>query len=393
MKVLLLCTSHNDLGLIRALRKMGFSIIATGNVEKLPGQKYVDKYIKADYSDKQQIEEIARMEAIDRICPCCNDYGVYTAAYVAEKLGLPGFDPYDVTIRLHNKDLFKELALKMGILTPISHAFSNQATVISYLESCDYPVIIKPTDASAGHGIHRANDTEEACTYIREAFANSKVGRILIEPFLTGTQHGFCTYLIHQRVAAICSNNEYSFLNPYRVEIDTFPSTNWKVVSSFLVKEIEAIARALSLKDGIFHLQYIMHDGKPWILEVMRRVLGNMYSVPGNLLCGIDWDYWEARARCGFPVENFPADVFQEGFFAYKTILAPCNGRIKKIHIPENYHHYLLDEYLLRQEDDIITDYASQPIGFLFFQFASQAEMEKVLINEYRNDLVSMGNE
>ena len=61
-KALLLCTSHNDLGLIRALRKLGYYIIATGNVPGLIGEKYVDEYIQADYSDKERILEIAKEE-------------------------------------------------------------------------------------------------------------------------------------------------------------------------------------------------------------------------------------------------------------------------------------------------------------------------------------------
>ena len=91
-KALLLCASHNDLGLIRALKKLGYYIIVTGNIPGQIGQKYADKYIKADYSDKELILEIAKREKIDAICQCCNDFGVYTAAYVAEKLNLPGYD-------------------------------------------------------------------------------------------------------------------------------------------------------------------------------------------------------------------------------------------------------------------------------------------------------------
>ena len=101
-RVLLLCTSHNDLGLIKALRKLGYYIIATGNQEGLPGERWVDEYVKADYSDRDVILEIARAKKIDAICPCCNDFGVYTAAYVAEKLGLGDFDAYETTLLLHN---------------------------------------------------------------------------------------------------------------------------------------------------------------------------------------------------------------------------------------------------------------------------------------------------
>lgn len=81
-RALLLCTSHNDLGLVRALRKLGYYIIATGDRPGAPGERWVDEYIKADYSDKDLILEIAYRKEIDAICPCCNDFGVYTAAYV-----------------------------------------------------------------------------------------------------------------------------------------------------------------------------------------------------------------------------------------------------------------------------------------------------------------------
>ena len=101
-KVLLLCSTHNDLGLIRALRKLGCYIVVTGNISGLPGEKWCDKFIQADYSNKELILDIARKEKVDAICQCCNDYGVYTAAYVAEKLNLPGYDSYETTLILHN---------------------------------------------------------------------------------------------------------------------------------------------------------------------------------------------------------------------------------------------------------------------------------------------------
>ena len=173
-KVLLLCTSHNDLGLVRALRKMGYYIIATGNKADLPGQVWVDQFIQADYSDKELILSIAREEKIDAICPCCNDFGVYTAAYVAEQMGLPGYDSYEVTCTLHNKHRFKEFALENDILTPRSQIFQTREAARAALGEMTFPVIIKPTDASAGNGIHKASDMQEAELAVEEAFEVSR---------------------------------------------------------------------------------------------------------------------------------------------------------------------------------------------------------------------------
>lgn len=391
-KALLLCTSHNDLGLIRALKKMGYFIVATGNKENSPGQKWVDKYIQADYSDKELILSIACEEQIDAICQCCNDYGVYTAAYVAEKLALPGYDSYETTLILHNKDKFKKFAKEHNIFTPVSDSFEDRTAAYKAIEAMQFPVIVKPTDASAGNGITKVLRKENAWQAIDGAFEKSRAKRIVIEQYIEGTQHGFCTFLVNQKVVACCTNNEYSILNPYRVEIDTYPADKWEEVYPILVEQIEKIAQILNLKDGIFHLQFILQDGKPWIIEVMRRILGNMYSVPANMLTGIDWDYWETRAKCGLDCTGIPRNTIQEGFFAYKAILADKEGRVDHINIPESYNKYLFDVFLLHKEGDIITDHKREPIGFLFMMFSDQEEMKNILIEQYRCDLVKLEN-
>lgn len=389
-KVLLLCTSHNDIGLIRALRKMGYEIVATGSLPGLIGEVFVDKYIQADYSDKELILNIAKEEKINAICQCCNDLGVYTAAYIAEKLNLTGYDSYDTTLLLHNKDKFKEFARKNNIITPEAKAFESISHAMQYLENAVLPVIVKPVDASAGNGIKKITSREEAEEAVIEAYSKSRDGRIIVERFISGTQHGFCTFLINQKVVACCSNNEYSIVNPYRVEIDTFPADNHSLASKILIEQIERIASTLKLKDGIFHLQYIMCEGVPYIIEVMRRVLGNMYSIPASLLCGFDWDYWEARAKCGLSCEDFPTNMKPEGFFAYKAILSRNNGKIYSINLPPIYNKYLIHQCMIKKKGDYISKYQTEPIGFLFFLFASENEMREILINQYDDSIVKI---
>lgn len=390
-KALLLCASHNDLGLIWSLRKLGFYVLATGNVPGLIGETYVDEYIQADYSDKELILGIAEREKVDVICHCCNDFGVYTAAYVAEKLGLPGYDSYGTTLTLNNKDRFKQFAAANGIMTPRAEMFTDRQAARGYIKGAAYPLIVKPVDCSAGNGIHKAENAEEAEWAVEEAFGKSRAGRIVIEPYIKGTQHGFCTFLHDRKVVAHCSNNEYSIVNPYRVEIDTFPADNDREVSAVLIGQIERMAELLSLHDGIFHLQYIADaNGMPQIIEVMRRAIGNMYWYPAKKLTGFDWNYWEVRARCGLSCEDVPTGCRQEGFYAYKTILAPGNGRIKSVAIPDKYQRNLMDMVLLKEVGDDITHHESEPVGFLFLNFRARDEMKRVLIQEYDSSMVEL---
>lgn len=392
-KALLLCSSHNDLGLIRALRKLGYFIIVTGNRPDMPGQRWCDEFIEADYSNKELILSIAEEKKIDNIVQCCNDFGVYTAAFVAEKLGLPGYDSYETTLLLHNKDKFKILAEENNILTPSAKSFSDFDHAYNYAVNRKLPLIIKPVDCSAGNGISKVEDGKSIPNAIEYAFQKSREGRIVVEQFVTGTQHGFCTFLINKKVVAVCSNDEYSILNPYRVEIDTYPASNYNTVKDILINEIENIAASLNLSDGIFHLQYIYDGVRPYIIEVMRRILGNMYHIPGNMLTNMDWEYWEVRAKCGLSLDGFPQKLSQEGYFAYKTLLAPCNGVFIDIAIPDRYQKNLLDTYMLREKGETIYNHLSEPLGFCFFSFPSFEIMEKILISDYKKyEIITMAN-
>ncbi len=387
-KALLLCAGHNDLGLIFNLRKLGYYIIATGRIPGLCGEKYVDRYVNMDYSDQDAVLQLAGEEKIDVILPCCNDFGVYTAAYVAGKMNLPGHDSYEVTLTLHNKDKFKKFAEKQGLSVVPSFDFTSVDDACRWCENAELPLIVKPVDASAGNGISKILSAGEIVPAINKAFASSKSGRIVVERAISGTQHGFCTFLKDQKVVAFCSNNEYSFANPFRVEIDTWPADNENEIKEFLIAQIEKIAGILELKDGIFHLQCIVENGKPYIIEVMRRILGNMYSIPAQMVSGFDWDYFETKAKCGLPDTVLPAGLASGGFFAYKTVLARENGVIESIEIPERLERYIWDSFFVRKENDEITHWASEPVGFLFMQFSSQEEMKKVLIDDYSNDFV-----
>ena len=66
------------------------------------------------------------------------------------------------------------------------------------------------------------------------------------------------------------------------------------------------------------------------------------------------------------------------------------NGEINSIMIPEAYNKYIVSQFMVRKKGDIIRDYRKEPIGFLFMMFSSKEEMKRVLIDEYRCDLVKL---
>ena len=85
-RVLLLNAGHNDERLLRALKTLNCYVITTGNRPELPGHKLADEYVYGDYTDLDAMYALAVDRRVDAVCPCCNDFGVITAAYISEKL-------------------------------------------------------------------------------------------------------------------------------------------------------------------------------------------------------------------------------------------------------------------------------------------------------------------
>lgn len=78
-------------------------MVTSGNRPDMPGHKEADQYIQADYSDKDAILEMVKEEKIDGIVSCAHDYGMVTAAYVAEQMGWKGHDSLKNTMLLLRK--------------------------------------------------------------------------------------------------------------------------------------------------------------------------------------------------------------------------------------------------------------------------------------------------
>ena len=159
-KILILNGSHSDIQLIESARKLGYYVITSGNRPDLLGHRYSDEYVYGDFSKPELMLEIAHSNKVDAICSCANDFGAISAAYVSEKLGLPGHDPYDVTLTLHHKDRFKKFSKEHGIPTPVATDYTDPAIAAGVSEDISFPVMVKPVDLTGGKGVTKATSMD-----------------------------------------------------------------------------------------------------------------------------------------------------------------------------------------------------------------------------------------
>lgn len=376
-KLLILNGSHSEIPLILAGKKLGYYVITGGNRPDLIGHKYSDEYVNCDFSDPELVYNTFKDKGLDAVCSCANDFGAITAAYLSDKLGLPGHDTYENALLIHHKDKFKAFAAKKNVPTPAAKSFDDIEAAVSSKTIWQYPIMVKPVDLTGGKGVTKVDNEDEYEKAIEKAFKMSRKKTIVAEEFVEGSQHSFSTFLVNKKVIAFYSDNEYSDFNRFLVSTSGGPATDVDFVKDILISEAEKIASALNLHDGVFHYQYIMSkDKKPHILEITRRCSGDMYPVPVQHATGIPWAEWIVRAECGMDCGDLASGQYTQKIFGGRhCIMGEKEGTVKSVLIADELRNNIYEQFMWGGEGSLIADHTVDKIGILFLEFSSEQEM------------------
>lgn len=373
-KILILNGSHSEATLILKAKELGYYVVTTGNNPSLMGHSFSDEYICADYSDKEAILDLVQNNGIDSIVSCANDFGVITASYVAGKMGWKGHDTYQNANTIHKKDLFKNLLQRLAIRTPYSKAFDSKDEAIDYARCAQYPVIVKATDLTGGKGILRADNMEQAVFAIDNAFARSRAKRILIEEFIIGVQQSIDTFVINKKVVSSVSNDVFCPINPYLIQSEILPAKGIERIQDELHGFIEKMCQDLDLVDGMFTLQYIVRDGKPYIIEGMRRALGNQFLTVARAVNGFPWEEALIRAETGMDLSGLQSEPPMADIVGHHGIMATRNGIVRSYTIPPEIERHLFQKIDIIAPGEAITDYMNQRIAYIYYTYENREE-------------------
>lgn len=382
-KMLVAGGGYADIPLIQAAQQLGYHVITSGNRAGDLGHQYADEVQLADFSDYETMLALAQQMGIDAICPCCNDFSALSCAYVAERLGLPGYDPLEVSLTLHHKDQYRQFAAKAGIPGPQATSFSSVEAALAEIETFRLPIIVKPVDLTGGKGINVAHNLVQAKTSIKNAFAFSKVKRIVVEQYFSGSRHGYSAMLRDKQVIFEFFDDEYYYLNQYLVSAASFPGDIPDNVRNELRNNVESIAGILNLCDGIFHVQYIMNAGRPFIIEICRRPPGDLYIKFVQHATGVNYPLWIVRSFAGLDCSAFGPYKMQ-GFFTRHCIMGNSAGVLESIDYDLSIADNIFDQFVWWRSGQIITDYLTEKFGIVFLRFASAQEMCEKTSNMHR---------
>ena len=126
-KLLLLGGSRYLLPVIREAKALGCHTITCDYLPDNFAHKYSDEYHNVSIIEKDKVLALAKELEVDGIMSFACDPGVTTAAYVAEKLGLPSCGPWDSVEILQNKNRFRGFLREHGFNVPAFRDYGDMA--------------------------------------------------------------------------------------------------------------------------------------------------------------------------------------------------------------------------------------------------------------------------
>lgn len=399
-KILLLGGSAQQVIAIETAKKLGYYTVLCDYLSDNPGQYVADKFYLVSTTDKDYVLEVAKKENIDGVIAYASDPAAPTAAYVAEKLGLPG-NPYESVEILCNKDRFREFLFKNGFNTPVAKGYSNIKEAKNDVQNGIFklPVIVKPVDSSGSKGVtvlHSWNQLDEAFSF---AFSYSRSDSVIVEEFIEKKHQ----YLIGGDIFVIDGKIVlWGLLNCHRDEKvnslvpvgKSYPLDLPDIDINNVKNCLSDIVTKLGIKNGSMNVELIVDkNNNVYPIDVGPRSGGNMIPDLLEYIFNVDVIQMSVNSVIGRVEDiNISEPIC---YYATHNIHSDKDGIFEGIEFSPEIEPFVIKKCIYKKNGDIIEyfDNASKVIGILFFKFDSEDLMKAKLksINNYIKLIVREG--
>ncbi|RLD61980.1 MAG: carboxylate--amine ligase [Bacteroidetes bacterium] len=382
-KLLLLGGLRYLIPVIKAAHDLGLYVITCDYIPNNIAHKFSDEYHNVSIIDKSAVLKLAIDLGIDGIMSFAVDPGVLTAAYVAEKMGLPSC-PYKSVKILQNKALFRKFLKDNNFNVPTAQGFYKQDISCEDLSKFNFPVIVKPVDSAGSKGVTKVNEVKDLKSAIKTAISNSISGQFIIEDFIE--QKGYssdtdCFSVDGKIVFYSFSNQRFdkNAVNPYTPSAFTWPSTISEKNQKELRAELQRLVKLLNLGTSIYNIEVREGvDDKAYIMEMSPRGGGNRLSEVLKHATGVDLIKNAVKAAVG----DKSLDVSQKdynGYWAQVIIHSNVNGYFQGIEIEKKINKYVEEIILFVEKGEKINSFsaANASLGSIILNFDTQEKMEK----------------
>ena len=387
-KLMLLGGLRYLIPVIKVAHKLDIYVITVDYVPHNIAHKYSDEYYNISILDKEAVLTLAQKLQIDGIMSFAVDPGVVTAAYVAEKMGLPFQGSFKSVSILQDKSLFRNFLAKNNFKVPRAKGYNNLEAAIEDRKSWKYPVIVKPVDSAGSKGVSRVDSEKDLNKAIKIALEESHIKKFIIEDFIIPKFHTSDSdcFTVNGELSVCSFSNQYfdkTASNPYTPAAYSWPSSMPMRFQDELKTELQRLMFLLEMKTGIYNIETrIGKDGNAYIMEVSPRGGGN------RLAEMVDNEYntnlIENSVRNAVGLNLLEINVKEPNEHLVEIIIhSDRDGKFEELEISEEIMPFLVEKdlWVLKGEEVYAFRGANNSMGTLVFKIKDLKVCERLLNN------------
>ncbi len=388
-KLMLLGGLRYLLPVIEEAHKMGIYVITADYLPDNIAHKYSDEYCDVSIIDKDAVLKAAQELQIDGILSHAVDPGVVSAAYVAEKMGLPFQCSYEAACILQDKSKFRAFLTEHGFNVPKAKGYTeqNKKDALNDVDFFNWPVIVKPVDSAGSKGVTKVSDKKDLENAIEVALGASISKHFIIEDFLdiAGYQSSADIFTVDGKLVYPAYSDQLfdkNAANPYTPAIEIWPSTMSQQHQDELTSELQRLETLLGMKSGIYNVESrVCSNGKAYIMEVSPRGGGNRIAELQDIATGQSLIRNEIKKALSMPLDDIVAPVY-DGVWCNYIVHFNQEGILKEVVIDEKFKkEHVKDVGLIKKPGDKVEPFmgANNSLGTLFLHFDTRTELEHAI--------------
>lgn len=379
--ILVLGAGALQIPLINKVIEKGYNPVVVSLHSDEPGMQMVKDTIVADFVEEELMLQYSRQYDIVGIVTDQTDLPVRTVAYVSETMGLPGIG-YETACLFTDKFKMREKCKELGIKTLEYALVDSLEAARSFYKNIGKDIIIKPLHNQGSKGVCKVTTLAELEEKYGEAERYSQEDKILLEEFVKGEDElviegvaldGWCENLV-------CGDTHYfNIPDVFSARQRIFPSVKASNIVEQALSLNKKIIEGFGLSRGLTHGEYIVSDGKVYLIEIAARGGGVYISsdiIP--LMTGFDTTSFIVDIATKKEVERPVISkknkvVSYVAFFLSEGIVQSVTG-IEEVVAQPYVHHNNLEHLIVGKRVKKNTDKTSR--FFMVLEADSAEEME-----------------
>lgn len=388
-KLMLLGGMRYLVPVIEAAHKLGVYVITCDYLPNNIAHKYSDEYCNVSILEKDKVLEKAKELKIDGILSFACDPGVVTAAYVAEKMGLPSSGPYESVEILQNKGKFRKFLTENNFNVPVAKQYTDIETALNDTEMFNWPVIVKPTDSAGSKGVTKVEEKDKLKDAINYALKFSHSNEFIIEDFLekVGDSSDCDSFSIDGKLKFVsfsAQKFDENCENPYTPAAFTWPASISKIHQEELTNEIQRLLTLLNMKSSIYNIETReCTNGKAYIMECSPRGGGNRLAEMVRYMTGVDMITNIVKSALGMELDVIEQKEIKDNW-AEIILHSEKEGTFEKLWISDEISSNIVENDLWIEDGTKVGGFAgaNEAIGTMVLKFDSEIQMNNVLNNQ-----------